>query len=63
MGRQAVEQNEERELQERRNTSQTDLLLHLNFPGELYLNETSQSRSVEANSRRTEEYFNHDTKH
>ena len=48
---------------QRQETSQTDIPLHLNFPGELYLNEASESNSVKANSRRTEQYFNHDTKH
>lgn len=47
----------------REGTSQTDIPQHLNFPGQLYLNETSHSKSVKAISRRTEEYFNHDTKH
>lgn len=47
----------------RQDTSQTDIPLHLNFPGELYLNETSLSKSVKAKSRRTEEYFNRHTKH
>lgn len=41
----------------------TDIPQHLNFPGELYLNETSHSKSVKAISRRTEAYFNHDTEH
>lgn len=68
-GSEAVEQSPKRELQKkkkptlREGTSQTDIPQHLNFPGQLYLNETSHSKSVKAISRRTEEYFNHDTKH
>lgn len=47
----------------RHSTTPTHIPLHLNFPGGLYLNETSQSKSVKPNSRRTEEYLNRDAKH
>lgn len=50
-------------LTRRQDTFQTDIPLHLTFPSELYLNEISQCKSVKANSRRTEEYFNRDTNH